>query len=175
MSLEDRFYCNVTMLGVMPPSVCSPVLEEPAPFVSSVVMDDVVILEGETNEPSDVVPDVIPPPPDFPPFSCPIARDHVAFEQSGSPLGDGGSPDVLVSETDVEPPFSPIAQDQDSVSVGWPDVGLLVSPLVDISYGFGVGRHSTYVSVADHRQPLRAGKGYNRYTTPQHERALNKE
>ena len=55
------------------------------------------------------------------------------IEQSGSPLGDGGSPDVLVSHSDVEPPFSPIAQDQDLVSVGSPDVGLLVSPLVDIS------------------------------------------
>ena len=96
------------------------------------LMDDVVIPEGETNEPSDVVPDDIPPPPGFPPFSWPIARDHVAIEQSGSPLGDGDSPDILVSHSYVEP-FSAIAQDQGSVSVGSPDVSLLVSPLVDIS------------------------------------------
>ena len=131
--LRVSFADNVTMLGVMPPSVCLPVLEEPTPLVSSVVMDDVVIPEGETNGHSEVVPDIIPPPPGFPPFSWLIVSEHVAIEQSGSPLGDGGSPDVLVSHSDVEPPFLPIAQEQDSVSVGSPDVGLLVSPLVDIS------------------------------------------
>ena len=109
-SLRMSFADNVTML----------VLEEPTPLVSSVIMDDVVIPEGETNEPSDVVPDVIAPPPGFPPFSWLIARDHVAIEQSGSPLSDGGSPDVLASHSDVESLFSPIAQDQDSVSVGSP-------------------------------------------------------
>ena len=45
-SLRVSFADNVTMLGVMPPSVCSPVLEEPTPLVSSVVMDDVIIPEG---------------------------------------------------------------------------------------------------------------------------------
>ena len=123
--LRVSFADNVTMLGVMPPSMCSPVLE--------VIINDVVIPEGKTNGPSDVVLDVIPPPPGFSPFSWPIVSEHVAIKQSGSPLGDGGSPDVLVSHSDVEPPFLPIAQDQDSVSVGSPDVGLLVSPLVDIS------------------------------------------
>ena len=112
--------------------MCSPVLEEPAPLVSPVVVEYVVIPEGETNGPSDVVPDVIPPPPGLPPFSWPIASEHVAVERSGSPLGDGASPDVLVSNPDVEPPFSPIAQAQDSESVGSPDVVLLVSPLVDV-------------------------------------------
>ena len=42
--------------------MCSPFLEKPTPIVSAVV-DDVVILEGETNGSSDVVPDVIPPHP----------------------------------------------------------------------------------------------------------------
>ena len=46
------------------------------------------------NGPSDVVPDVIPPPPGFPLFSWPIVSEHVTIEQSGSPLGDGGPPDV---------------------------------------------------------------------------------
>ena len=100
--LQVSFADNVTILGVMPPSVCSPVLEEPTPLVSLVIMDDVFIPEGGTNEPSDVVPDVIPPPPGFPPFSWPIVSKHVAIEQSGSPLGDGVSPDVLVSHSDVD-------------------------------------------------------------------------
>ena len=148
-SLRVSFADDVTMLGVMSPSVCLPVLEEPTPLVSPVVVDDVVIPEGETNGPSDVVPDVIPPPPGCPPYSWPIVSEHVVIEQSGSPLGDGGSPDVLVSHPDVEPPFSPIAQAQDSESVRSPDVELLVSPLVD------VGTDS--VSVADRRKPLRKG------------------
>ena len=138
-SLRVSFADNVTMLGVMPPCVCSPVLEEPTPLVSSVVMDDVVIPEGETNEPSDVVPDVIPHPLGFPPFSWPIAHDHVAIKQSGSPLGDGGSPD------------------QDSVSVGSPDVGLLVSPLEDIGTD-SVSAVIRPLSVANRRQLLRAGQ-----------------
>ena len=112
--------------------MCSPFLEKPTPIVSAVV-DDVVILEGETNGSSDVVPDVIPPHPGFPPFSWPIVVGHVAIEQSGFPFGDGGSPDVLTNQPDVEPPFSPITQAHDSESVGSPDVGLLVSPLVDVS------------------------------------------
>ena len=131
-SLRVSFADDVTMLGEVSPSMCSPVLEKPTPIVSAVVVDDVVILEGETNGSSDVVPDVIPPPPGFPPFSWPIIIGHVAIKQSGSPFGDGGSPDVLASQPDVEPPFSPITQAQDSESVGSPDVELLVSPLVDV-------------------------------------------
>ena len=118
--LRGSFADNVTMLGVMPPSVCLPVLEGA----------DAIAFFGRYV--SDVVPDIIPPPPGFPPFSWLIVTEHVAIEQSGSPLGDGGSPDVLVSHSDVEPPFLPIAQDQDSVSVGSPDIGILVSPLVNI-------------------------------------------
>ena len=121
------------MLGVVSPSVCSPVLEEPTSLVSAVFVDDVIIPEGETNGPSEVVPDVIPPPPGFSPFSWSIVSGQVAIEHSGSLLGDGGSPDILVSQPDVEPPFSPIAQAQDSESVGSPDDELLVSPLVDVS------------------------------------------
>ena len=65
------FADDVTMLGEVSPSVCSPVLEEPTPIVSAVVVDDVVIPEGETIGSSDVVPDVIPPRPGFPLFSFP--------------------------------------------------------------------------------------------------------
>ena len=128
MSFAD----DVTKLGEVSPSVCLPVLEEPTPIVSAVIVDDVAIPEGETNGSSDVVPDVIPPPPGVPPFSWPIVIGHVAIEQSGSPFGDGGAPDVLASHPDVEPPFSPIAQAHDSESVGSPDVELLVSPMVDV-------------------------------------------
>ena len=49
-----------------------------------------------------------------------------------SACGGGASLDVLVSNPDVEPPFSPIAPAQDSESVGSPDDELLVSPLVDV-------------------------------------------
>ena len=52
------------------------------------------------------VPDVIPPPPGFPPFSWPIAVGHVEIEQSGCLSGDGGSPDNPASQQDMEPPFS---------------------------------------------------------------------
>ena len=90
-SLRVTFADDVTMLGVVSPSVCSLVLKEPTPLVSAVVVDDVVIPEGETNGPSEVVPDVIPPPPVFPPFSWPIVSGQVAIEHSGSPLGDGGA------------------------------------------------------------------------------------
>ena len=131
-SLRVSFAADVTMLEGRSPSVCSPVLEEPAPLVSPVVVEDVVIPEGESNGPSDVVPDVIPPPPGFLPFSWPIAGEPVTVERSGSPLDDGASPDVLVGNPDVEPPFSPIAQVQDSESVGSLEVELLVSPLVDV-------------------------------------------
>ena len=78
------------------------------------------------------VSDIIPPPPGFPPFSWLIAVGHVTIAQSGPLLGDGGLPDVLTSHPDVEQPVSPIAQAQDSDSVGSPDVALLVSPLVDV-------------------------------------------
>ena len=131
-SLRVTFADNIIILGMMLPSMCSPVREEPTPLVSSVVMDDVVIPEGETNEPSDIVPDVISPPPGFPPFSWPI----VTMSPSNSPvlrLAMVVRRTFLSSIRALEPPFSLIAQDQDSVSVGSPDVGLLVSPLVDIS------------------------------------------
>ena len=128
MSFDD----DVTVLGDVLTSVCSPLLEKLTPIVSAVVVDDVVVPEGETNGSSDVAPDVIPPPSGFPPFSWPIVVGHVAIEQSGFLFGDGGSPDVLASQPDVEPPFSPITQAHDLESVGSPDVGLLVSPLVDV-------------------------------------------
>ena len=62
-SLRVSFADDVTLLGEVSPSVCSPVLGKPAPIVSAVVVDDVVIPEGETNGSSDVIPDVFPPPP----------------------------------------------------------------------------------------------------------------
>ena len=116
------------MLVVVSTSVCSPVLEEPTPLVSTVVVDDVVIPEGEMVGPSDVVSDVIQPPPGFPPFSWPIGSGHVAIKQSDSSLGEGDSPDALVGHLEVEPPFSPIAQTQDLESVG----SLVVDLLVDV-------------------------------------------
>ena len=141
------FADDVTVLGDVSPSVCSPLPQKLTPIMSGVVVDEVVVPEWETNGSPDVVPDVSPPPPGFPPFSWPIAVGHVAIEQSGCPSGDGGSPDVPASQPDVEPPFSPITHAHDSQSVGSPDVGLLVSPLVDVSTD----------TFADRRKPLRAG------------------
>ena len=98
--------------------------------MSPIVVEDV--LEGETYRPSDVVPDAIPPPPGFPPFSWPIDSECVAVKRFGSSFGDGALPDVFVSNPDVEPPSSPIAQDQVSASADSPDDVLLISPLVDV-------------------------------------------
>ena len=131
-SQRVSFADDVTVLGDVSPSGCSPLLEKLTPIVSAFVVDDVVVPEGETNGSSDVDPDVIPHPPGFPPFSWSIVVGHVAIEQSCFPFGDGGSPDFLTSQPDVEPPFSPITQAHDSESVGSPDVGLLVSALVDV-------------------------------------------
>ena len=117
-SLRVSFAEDVTMLGEASPSVWRSRRRYSG--------------GGDENGSSDVVPDVIPPPPGFPPFSWPIVIGHVAIEQSGSPFQDGGSPDVLASQPDVEPPFSLIMQAHDSESVGSPDVELLVSPLVDV-------------------------------------------
>ena len=76
--------------------------------------------------------DAIPPPPGFPPLSWPIDSECVAVKRFGSSFGDGALPDVFVSNPDVEPPSSPIAQDQVSASADSPDDVLLISPLVDV-------------------------------------------
>ena len=77
-SLRVTFADDVSMPVVGSPTMCSPVLEEPAPFVFPIVLKDVVIPEGETYGPADVVLDATPPPPGFPPFSWPIASECVA-------------------------------------------------------------------------------------------------
>ena len=82
-------------------------LEEPAPLVSPIVVEDVVIPEGKMYGLSDVLPDAILPPPGFPPFSWPTAGECVAVERFGSSLDGGALPDVLVSSPDVGPPSSP--------------------------------------------------------------------
>ena len=132
-SLRVTFADDVSMPAVGSPTVCSPVLDEPAPLVFPIVVKDVVIPEGETYGPADVVLDAIPPPAGFPPFSWPIASECVAVERFGSSLSDGALPDGLVSNPDVEPPFSLIAQDQVSASADSPDDVLLISPLVDVA------------------------------------------
>ena len=131
-SLRVSFADDVSMLAVGSPTVCSPVLEEPVPLVSPIVVEDVVIPEGETYGSSDVVPDTISPPPGFPPFSWLIVSECVAVERFGSSLGDDALPDVLVSNPDGEPSTSAIAQDQVSASADSPDDVLLISPLVDV-------------------------------------------
>ena len=69
------FADDASMLAVGSPTMCSPLLEEPAPLVSPIVVEDVVIPEGKMYQLSDVVPDAIPPPPGFPPFSWPTAGE----------------------------------------------------------------------------------------------------
>ena len=117
--------------------MCAPLVRQPTQIVSAAVQDEVVVPEEETNGSPDVVPDVIPPPQGFLPFSWPLALKHVEIEQSGCSSGDGGSPDIPASQPDVEPPFSPIVHARDSESVGSPDVGLLVSPLMDVGTDTG--------------------------------------
>ena len=55
------FADDVSELAVESPTVCSPVLEEPASLVSLIMLEDVVYPEGEMYGLSDVVPDAIPP------------------------------------------------------------------------------------------------------------------
>ena len=132
-TLRVTFADDVSELVVESPTVCSPVLEEPAPLVSPIVVEDVVYTEGEMHGLSDVVTDAIRPPPGFPPFSWPTAEECVVIERFGSSLNGGSLPDVLVSSPDVEPLSSPIAQEPDSASVDSPDDVVLLSPLVDVS------------------------------------------
>ena len=103
-SLRATFADDVSMPAVGSPTVGSPVLEDPAPLVSLIVVKDVLIPEGEMYGPSDVFLDAIPPPSGIPPFSWPIASECVAVERFGSSLGDGALPDVIVSNSYVEPP-----------------------------------------------------------------------
>ena len=112
---------------------------------------------------SDVVPDAIPPPPGFPPFSWPIAS-----ERFGSSLCDGALPDVLVSNPDVEPQSSPIAQDQVSASADSPDDVLVgtdsvpdairpvaPSPPIEQIFRAGLAVGAGCCSVASHRRSSR--------------------
>ena len=132
-ALRVTFAHDVFEPAVESPTVFSLVLEEPAPLVSPIVVEDVVYPEGELYGLSDVVSYAIPPPPGFPPFSWPNADEYVVIERFGSSLHGGSLPEVLVSSPDVEPPSSPIAQEPDSVSVDSPDDVVLLSPMVDVS------------------------------------------
>ena len=89
---------DVTVLGDVSPSVCSALLEKLTQIVSAVAVENVVVPVGETNGSSDIAPDIIPPPPGFPPFSWPIFVVDVDIEQSCFPFGDDCSPDVLTSQ-----------------------------------------------------------------------------
>ena len=120
-SLRVSFADDVSMLTVGSPTVCSAVLEELAPLVSPIVVEDVVIQEGGDM-------DLLM---SSRTLSWPISSECVV-EQFGSSLGDGALPDVLVSNPDVDPPSSLIAQDQVLASADSPDDVLLISPLVDV-------------------------------------------
>ena len=102
------FAKDVTVLGDVSPSVCSPLIGEPRQLVSAVSVDDVDAPVGETIGSSDIVPAIIAPPPGFPPFSWLVVVGNVNIEQSCFPFGDEHSPDVRQSQPDVEPPFLPI-------------------------------------------------------------------
>ena len=125
---------DVTVLGDVSPLVCSPKHGTPTQLVSAVADDDVIVPVGETNGSSDTAPDIIPPPLGFSPFSWPVDDGNMDIEQSCFPLNVDCSPDVLTGRPDVEPSLSPITPvcADDSESVGSPEVGLLVSPLVDV-------------------------------------------
>ena len=66
------FVEDVTVLGDVSPSVCSPKHGTPTQLVSVFADEDVIVPVGETNGSSDTAPDIIPPPPGFSPFSWPV-------------------------------------------------------------------------------------------------------
>ena len=87
--LKDRpssrrvsFAEDVTVLGDVSPSVCSPERGTPTQLVSMVAEDDVITQMGETIASSDASPTIIPPPPGFSKFSWPVDDWSVGNEQS---------------------------------------------------------------------------------------------
>ena len=130
------FVEDVTMLGDVSPSVCSPEQGTPTQLVSEFAEEDVIVPVGEpisSSAPAILPPP--PPPPGFSPFSWPFDDGNMDNKQSCFPFDVDRSPDVLVGRPGVEPSLSPITpvRAEDSESVGSPEVGLLVSPLVDVS------------------------------------------
>ena len=125
---------DVTMLGDVSPSVCSPEHGTLTQLVPAVAEEDIIVPVGETISSSDTASDIIPPPPGFSPFSWPVDDGNMDNEQSRFPFNVDYSPDVLAGRPSVEPSLSPITpvRADDSESVGSPGVGLLVSPLVDV-------------------------------------------
>ena len=86
---------DVTVLGDVSPSVCSPKHGTPTQLVSAVADEDVIVAVGETNGSSDTAPDIIPPPPGFSPFSWPVDDGNMDIEQSCFPFNVDWSPDIL--------------------------------------------------------------------------------
>ena len=68
---------DVTVLGDVSPSVCSPERGTPTQLVSVANEDDVIMSVGETIGSSDAVPNILPPPPGFSQFSWPFDDVHV--------------------------------------------------------------------------------------------------
>ena len=102
------FAKDVTVLGDVSPSVCSPQHGTPTQRVSAVADEDVIVPVGETNGSSDTAPDIIPPPPGFSPFSWPVDDGNMDIDQLCFPFNVDCSPDVLTGRPDVEPSLSPI-------------------------------------------------------------------
>ena len=125
---------DVTMLGDVSPSVCSPEQGTPTQLVSVVAEEDVITPVGEPISSSSTAPATLPLPPGFSPFSWPVDDGNMDNEQSCFPFDVDCSPDVLVRQLSVESSLSPITPVcSDTLdSVGSPEVGLLVSPLVDV-------------------------------------------
>ena len=101
--------------------------------MSAVAEEDVIVLVGDTISSSDTASDILPPPPGFSPFSWPVDDGSMDNEQSRFPFNVDYSPGVLAGRPGVEPSLSPITLVRSDESVGSPGVGLLVSPLVDVS------------------------------------------
>ena len=146
----NRVSGSVLFAEDVTPSVCSPEHGTPRQLVSVVAEDDVITPVGETTGSSDAFPNILPPPPGFSQFSWPFDDWSVSNEQSRFAFNvdsRGCAPDVIAGRPGVEPPLklSPItlvgAADSVSATTGSsgpesvcpPEVGVLVSTLVDVS------------------------------------------
>ena len=114
---------EVTMLGDVSPSVCSPEQGTPTQLVPAVTEEDLIAPVGEPIGSSSTAPASFPPPPGFSPFSWPVDDGNMDIELTCFPFDADCSPDVLVGQLSVESslsPITPVCSDvSDSVRRKW--------------------------------------------------------
>ena len=119
------FTDDVTMLGDTSSSVCSPDPGSPTQILPAVEKEDVIAPVGEPIGYVSSAPAAgLPPPPGFSQFSWPVDDGGVDVDMSCFPFNVDSSPSL----SSIDLVCSDVSDTVDS-----PEVGLLVSPLVDSS------------------------------------------